>query len=195
MAGTHDPHDRGTSSLPRVLAAVAWAGDDVQQGVHLAAECSRTTHQSPVVLDACRYWAALLAGALAGADAAALGVDPYEPAPALWSARPIRPGVLAQLRGERPDAAVPQTVDAVEAIRRVRTAVIAAADVDQAIAGAIANAVEPALEGALAGALAGAMHGVGGLSPRAVERLARRDLLDAAAAAGRNASSATEGAR
>ena len=195
MAGTHDPQDRGTSSLPRVLAAVAWAGRDVQQGVQLAAECSRTTHQSPVVLDACRYWAALLAGVLAGADAAALRADPYEPVPALWSARPIRPDVLAQLRGERPDAATPQTVDAVEVIRRVRAAVIDAGDVDQAIAGAISTAVEPALEGALAGALAGAMHGVGGLSPRAVERLSRRDLLDAAAAAGRVATGATEGGR
>ena len=195
MAGTHDPQDRGTSSLPRVLAAVAWAGDDVQRGVHLAAECSRTTHQSPVVLDACRYWAALLAGALAGAGGAALGVDPYEPVAALWSARPMHPGMLAQLRGEGPDAATSQAVDAVQAIRRVRAAVIAAGDVDQAIAAAIATAVEPALEGALAGALAGAMHGVGGLSQRAVERLARRDLLDAASAAGRPASSATEGAR
>ena len=107
----------------------------------------------------------------------------------------MHPGMLAQLRGEGPDAATSQAVDAVQAIRRVRAAVIAAGDVDQAIAAAIATAVEPALEGALAGALAGAMHGVGGLSQRAVERLARRDLLDAASAAGRPASSATEGAR
>ena len=195
MAGAHDPHDRGTSSLPRVLAAVAWTGRDVHQGVHLAAECSRTTHQSPVVLDACRYWAALLAGALAGADAAALGVDPYEPVPALWDARPIRPGLLAQLRGEPQDASPTPAIDAIEAIRRVRAAVIAAGDVDEAIARAIATAVEPALEGALAGSLAGAMHGVEGLAPRVVERLSRRDLLDAAAAAGRAAAGDTEGAR
>ena len=195
MAGAHDPDDRGTSSLPRVLAAVAWAGDDVPRGVQLAAECSRTTHQSPVVLDACRYWAALLAGALAGADAAALGVDPYEPVPALWNARPIPPGVLAQLRGERPEGATPPAVDAVEAIRRVRAAVVAAGDVDEAIAAAIASAVEPALEGALAGALAGAMHGIEGLSSRTVERLSRRDLLDAAATAGRAAAGDTAGAR
>ena len=36
-----------------------------------AAEAARTTHQSPLVLDACRYLAALLAGALHGAGAPA----------------------------------------------------------------------------------------------------------------------------
>jgi protein-tyrosine phosphatase len=195
MAGTHDPRDRGTSSLPRVLAAVAWAGEDVALGVHLAAECSRTTHQSPVVLDACRYWAALLAGALGGAGPALLEVDPYEPVPGLWGARPIRPGVLAQLRGKRRGAAPTQAVDAVEAIRRVRAAVVAAADVDDAIARAIAAAVEPSLEGALAGALAGAVHGIEGLAPRTVDRLPRRDLIDAAAAARRGSPDTAQAAR
>jgi ADP-ribosylglycohydrolase len=178
MAGTHDPRDRGTSSLPRVLAAIAWSGADVATGVHLAAECSRTTHQSPVVLDACRYWGALLAGALAGAPAAALCADPYEPVPGLWSQRPIRPGVLAQLRGKRRGGTAPQPVDAIEAIRRVRSAVAAATDVDDAIARAIGSASEPALEAALAGALAGAVFGVAGIAPATIERLARLDLLD-----------------
>ncbi len=62
MAGPHDPRDRSTASLPRVLAAVAWSSADPAEAVHLAGECARTTHQSPFVIDACRYLGAMLVG-------------------------------------------------------------------------------------------------------------------------------------
>lgn len=183
MAGSHDPRDRGTSSLPRVLAAVASAGTDPGVAVQLAAESSRTTHQSPVVLEACRYWGALVFGALAGADFDALCADPYEPVTGFWAARPIRPAVLAQLRGKRrPPAQSPRAVDAVEAVRRARAAATESTDVDGAIARAIETAVEPALEAALAGTLAGAVHGSAGLGAGTLARLARTDLIDRACA-------------
>lgn len=181
MAGPHDPGDRSTSSLPRVLAAVAWAGPDVDAGVRLAAECSRTTHQSPVVLDACRYWGAVLDGALGGATGAELAADPYEPVPGLWARRPIRPAILEQLcGGARGAPAAQRVVDAVEALKRARAAATSSSDVDDAIARAIAGAVEPAVEAALAGSLAGAIHGVDGIATATLERIERGDLVEAA---------------
>ena len=66
MAGSHDPKDEAATSLPRVLAAVLFAGNDPVAAIALAAECSRTTHQSPLILDACRVYSAMLACALRG---------------------------------------------------------------------------------------------------------------------------------
>ena len=48
MAGSHDPKDAAATSLPRVLAAALFAGNDPAAAIALAAECSRTTHQSPL---------------------------------------------------------------------------------------------------------------------------------------------------
>ena len=70
MAGRHDPRDRSTAALPRVLSAVAWAATDPAAAVHLAGESARTTHQSPFVVDACRFLGAMLVGALHGAPTA-----------------------------------------------------------------------------------------------------------------------------
>lgn len=185
MAGSHDPADRSTSSLSRVVSAVAFALDDPAEAVALAAECSRTTHQSPVVLDACRYYAALLVGALNGEPAATLCDGIYEPVAGLWQSRPLRPELMAAFEGQgRAQASQRRTTapDVVQAVVNARAAVAAAGDADEAIRRAIEAGREPALDGALAGALAGALWGLSGLQAGAVARLARRESIDGFAA-------------
>ncbi|HET7203494.1 MAG TPA: ADP-ribosylglycohydrolase family protein, partial [Steroidobacteraceae bacterium] len=95
MAGSHDPRDAAPTSLPRVIAAATFALQDPAAAVALGAECSRTTHQSPLILDACRLYAATLVCALRGADPAAWleGIPDLRPSP--WSAKPLHKDVLA----------------------------------------------------------------------------------------------------
>ena len=69
VAGSHDPKDAAATSLPRVLAAALFAGNNPAAAIALAAECSRTTHQSPLVLDTCRAYSAMLLCALRGQPA------------------------------------------------------------------------------------------------------------------------------
>jgi len=185
MAGSHDPRDRTTAALPRVVSAAAFALADPAAAVALAAECARTTHQSPLVLDACRYYAALLVGALRGdAPGVVLG-GLYEPLPGLWDARPLKPEIIAAatmdaVAAEHRHRAAP--ADVVRAIGDVRSTVLTAGNVSNAIESAVHAGHEPALDGALAGALAGALWGVAALAPQAVARLARLDQLERIAA-------------
>jgi len=67
-AGTHDPKNLDPHSLARSLAVALYQRADAAAAGDLAVEVSRTTQQSPVVLDAVRFWTALLADALAGID-------------------------------------------------------------------------------------------------------------------------------
>ena len=67
-AGTHDPKNLDPHSLSRTLAVALFMHADVGHGDRAAAEVSRTTQQSPLVLDLCRFWAALFIDALAGRD-------------------------------------------------------------------------------------------------------------------------------
>lgn len=173
MAGSHDPNDRSTASLPRVVAAVLFALRDPVGAVALGGECSRTTHQSPFVIDACRYYGAMLVGALRGDSAARVLGPHYEPVPGLWSARPLKPDV-ARL------AATPESrvADVVHALANVRGAVSSASDFEDAIDRACRGGAEPALDAALAGTLMGALFGVRAIPHARLQTLPRADLLD-----------------
>ena len=50
---------------------MCFAGDAVE-AIAMAADSSRTTHQAQEAVDACRYFAGLLIGALRGIDAEAI---------------------------------------------------------------------------------------------------------------------------
>ena len=69
--GTHDPANLDAHSLPRSLAAALYKREATADAVDLAAALSRTTQQSPAVLDACRLWTAVLIDALAGSSGTA----------------------------------------------------------------------------------------------------------------------------
>jgi len=181
MAGSHDPKDRTTSSLPRVVTAAGYALADPLTAMSLAVECARTTHQSPLVLDACRYYAALLLGALRGAGVQELLAGPYEPLPGAWRARPLKAEIVAAATGQGPaSVARPRASagDVVQAIATLRASLAASVDVASAIDAAVRADVEPALDAALAGALAGALHGARAIPPAAIAALRRHELLE-----------------
>ncbi|HEY8540361.1 MAG TPA: ADP-ribosylglycohydrolase family protein [Steroidobacteraceae bacterium] len=66
-AGSHDPNNLDPHSLARSLAPALFARGDARAAAELAVEVSRTTQQSPIVLDACRILATTLSAALQGA--------------------------------------------------------------------------------------------------------------------------------
>lgn len=65
-AGSHDPANLDAHSLARTAAVALYFRNQPELAIEAAADASRTTQQSPVVLDACRLYAALLCAALAG---------------------------------------------------------------------------------------------------------------------------------
>jgi ADP-ribosylglycohydrolase len=185
MAGSHDPRDRSTASLPRVVSAAAFMSADPAAAVTLAAECSRTTHQSPVVLDACRYFGAMLVGALRGDVSARVLKGVYEPVPGLWTRRPLKPEIAATADDSPAAAALERASsadDVASALRNARRAVAGASSFEVAVQRAIDSGRDPALDGALAGALAGAFGGAAVIPVATVAGLSRLDLLESFAA-------------
>ena len=178
MAGSHDPRDLGTASLSRSVVA-ALIEPDAAAAVALAGESSRTTHQSPLVVDACRHLAAMLCGVLHG-DSQALSALPYAPGAAFWDARPLKHEVASlepPARHAEPHAAAPLP-DAIRVLVQVRGAVAGSESFERAVNTAVQGTHEPAICGALAGALAGGVHGLRGIPAAMLDSLRRRDLLD-----------------
>jgi ADP-ribosylglycohydrolase len=151
--------------------------------VQLAADCARVTHQSPLVLDSCRYYAALLAGLLRGEDPGRVLDGPFEPVAGLWARHPLKPALVSMAVERDPPQAdaharKAHAPDAVAALARARAAVAGSAGFADALDRACGCALEPGLEAALAGTLVGAIGGAESIPRDLLARLPRLDLLE-----------------
>lgn len=81
FSGSTDPYSAGNGSLMRLAPVVLFYAGNPRAAVRRAADSSRTTHGAATALDACRYMAALILGALDGVDKQTLLADDYWPTP------------------------------------------------------------------------------------------------------------------
>jgi ADP-ribosylglycohydrolase len=92
-AGSTDPYSAGNGSLMRLAPVVLRYAPDPVQAIHLAAESSRTTHGAVEAVDACRYFGALMLGALNGEDKQSLLAPYYAPPGVSWVDTPLSPAI------------------------------------------------------------------------------------------------------
>ena len=88
-AGSADPYSAGNGSLMRLAPVPMFYACKEQDAIARAADSSRTTHAALEAVDACRYYAALLVGALNGASKEELLSERYSPIPGIWLAAPL----------------------------------------------------------------------------------------------------------
>jgi ADP-ribosylglycohydrolase/protein-tyrosine phosphatase len=157
-AGSHDPKNLDPHSLPRTLAVALFMQADPQGAVDTAVEVSRTTQQSPLVLDLCRTWAALFVDALAGVDKETL-IACRGPAMQYVRKRPLKAPVKNFLDGRARNE--PESANDAMSVTNVAMAGFAATPTfrDALIHIETATRSAPAAA-ALCGALAGAYYGI-----------------------------------
>jgi ADP-ribosyl-[dinitrogen reductase] hydrolase len=95
-----DPPSAGNASLTRLLPIVLYYYDDFEQCLHYAQQSSRLTHTAHEAIDACRYLAALLFGALRGESKSTLLAPYYTPVAGYWERFPLWPAIDSIARGE-----------------------------------------------------------------------------------------------
>lgn len=157
-------HAGGNGSLMRLAPVPMAFAHDPERAVQLAADSSRTTHGDPATIDACRYFAALLLGALAGVPKARLLDGAFEPVPGLWQRTPLHPAVLAiangSYRGDRPPPFQSQQGGgAIESLAIVLWAFWRSDDYASGVLAAVNVGRDTDTYGAILGQLAGACHG------------------------------------
>jgi ADP-ribosylglycohydrolase len=173
LPGSHDPAQMDPSPLSRVAAAALFSGVLPGAAAALAADCARVTHQTAVLVDACRLLASMISQALVGRPREALftvgqvgGMPLREEVGALVAAWSVRSGRRKPLSG------VLGVLDrAVRCVVRART---------------FDDGLQRALDSpgndrdavcAVYGALAGALHGDDGIDPALRRRVAALDRL------------------
>jgi ADP-ribosyl-[dinitrogen reductase] hydrolase len=98
-SGPTDPRSAGNGSIMRLAPVPLAFAADPRTAISRAAESSRTTHGAVECVDACRYLAGLIVGALAGAPKDELLAPHYSPVPGLWAEAPLTPKIAAVAAG------------------------------------------------------------------------------------------------
>ncbi|MGA7617319.1 MAG: ADP-ribosylglycohydrolase family protein, partial [Thermoanaerobaculia bacterium] len=79
------PNDAGNGSLMRLAPVPLFYARRPELAIHYAAESSRVTHAATEAIDACRYFAALLIGAVSGTSKEEILSDRYAPSTFRWT--------------------------------------------------------------------------------------------------------------
>ena len=95
-AGSDDPSTAGNGSLMRLAPIPMYFAKDPNEAIVKAAQSSRTTHGAREAMDACRYFAGLLVGALAGAGKETLLSPDYSSLDGQWDVDPLT-GTIAEI--------------------------------------------------------------------------------------------------
>jgi ADP-ribosyl-[dinitrogen reductase] hydrolase len=182
FAGSTDPFTAGNGSLMRLAPVPLAFRANVELAIHNAGESSRTTHGAPAAVDACRYFAGLLLGALGGRSKDEILSAFFCPGPdrQYWQRRVLAPTIADIANGSFKQKEPPEIIGSGFVVRSLEAALWAFHRSDSFRDGAL-RAVnlgnDADTTGAIYGQLAGAYYGVDATPPDWMERLALRELI------------------
>ncbi len=186
-AGSTAPAMAGNGSLVRMAPVVMAFASHPARAIALAADHSRTTHAAPVVIDACRYFAGLLVGALRGVPRETLlEAGGYQPIPGMYDRDPLHPAIQAIAAGSFRHREPPEIRAASQVASSLEAALWAFHNSRSFAEGALlaANLGDDAdTVGAIYGQLAGACYGRDGVPSTWREILVGREDIEGLAAA------------
>lgn len=177
MAGSHDPANLDAHPLARTSAVALCYARTPLVALQEAAEAARTTLQSPIALDACRVFAALLVSATQSLEKKALIEAAQGQAFTLLRQQALKPQVAVLLDGGWRVMRAPGGVDIVSVLAQAWRAFAETNSFHAGMLSAIQTSPAAATVGAVYGALAGAHYGVHALPKDWREQVAQRPLL------------------
>jgi ADP-ribosyl-[dinitrogen reductase] hydrolase len=155
---------------------------NIELAIHNAGESSRTTHGAPQAVDACRYFAGLLLGALEGRSKKEILSAFFCPVPDrdYWERHALSPAIAEIANGSFKQKEPPEIIGSGFAVPSLEAALWAFHRSDSFKEGALCavNLGDDAdTTGAIYGQLAGAYYGVNDIPRDWFDRLALRDLI------------------
>lgn len=184
FAGSTAPRSAGNGSLMRLAPVALRYAASPRDAIEKAGESSRTTHGAREAVDACRYFAALLVGALQGASKDDLLAPRFEPATRIWEDNPLAPTVARIADGSyhaKSRAKIKSGGYVIETLEAALWAFKNSRTFEEGALLAVNLAGDADTTGAVFGQLAGAFYGVGEIPRRWVDKIAKRDLIDSLA--------------
>jgi len=181
FSGPSDPHSAGNGSIMRLAPVPLFFAGDPEEAIQLAGESSRTTHGAQEAVDACRYLAGLVVGALEGRSREELLSECFCPVPELWDRNPLAPKIAAIAVGSFKHLNPPALRGTGYVVDSLEAALWAFHHSQSFVDGALlaVNLGDDAdTTGAVYGQLAGAYYGADGIPEEWRHKLAYRQLIE-----------------
>lgn len=180
FAGSSDPCTAGNGSLMRLAPVPLFFWHNPVHAIEYGGQSSRTTHGAPAAVDACRYFAGLLIGALKGEEKAVLLSPRYAPVDGYWSRYRLDPDIVEVADGAFRRKAPPEIRGTGYVVESLEAALWAFATTDDFRSGCLAAANlgdDADTTAAIYGQLAGAYYGADGIPCEWRARLAWGDRI------------------
>ena len=181
FAGSTDQYSAGNGSLMRLAPVPLFFSTDAAKAIKVAGESSKTTHGGAAAIDACRYFAGLIVGALNGTPKEELVSPLYSPVPQLWEQQPLCKEV-AEVAGGSFKAKQPPTIRGTGYVVQSMEAALWAFHHSSSFREGALLAVnlgdDADTTGAIYGQLAGAFYGEVAIPEEWLSKLHGREMID-----------------
>lgn len=182
--GSANPNKAGNGSIMRLAPVPLFFAQLPEEAIERSAESSMTTHGDENAVDACRYFGALLVGAVNGGGKKELLSERYCPVPGYWEKRPLAPEIDEVARGSYKRREPPEIQGSGYVVRSLEAALWAFYESDSFEEGCLlaVNLGDDAdTTAAVYGQLAGAFYGESAIPERWLAKLAHRSVIEALA--------------
>jgi ADP-ribosylglycohydrolase len=179
--GSTDPRSAGNGSIMRLAPVPLFFAQSPEEAIAKSAESSRTTHAAATAVDACRYLAALLVGAVNGVSREHLLSSHYSPIADYWQENPLVDEIDEIAVGSFKHRQPPEirgTGYVVESLEAALWAFYHSQSFEEGCLLAVNLGDDADTTGAVYGQLAGAFYGAQGIPEAWREQLAYRDLIE-----------------
>lgn len=181
FSGSTDTYSAGNGSIMRLAPVPIAFAHDPAHAIRLAGESSRTTHGALTCVDACRYMAGLIVGAINGASKEELLAPGYTPSTGSWDAEPLCDEVAEVAAGSFLCKEPPEIKGSGYVVASVEAALWAFSNSTSFEEGALlaVNLGDDAdTTGAVYGQIAGAYYGASGIPERWIQQLTMLDEIE-----------------
>jgi ADP-ribosylglycohydrolase len=185
-AGSSDPTTAGNGSLMRLAPIPMFYSDDAVAAVANAALSSKTTHATAEAVDACRYYAALIVGALRGESKEALTSDLFAPDGVDWTTHRLSQKIHAIGSGSyksRDASSIRATGYVAHTLEAALWAFHESSSFEEGALLAVNLGEDADTTGAVFGQLAGAFYGAAGIPTRWRDKLHDAGVIERLAVA------------
>ncbi|MEO8522673.1 MAG: ADP-ribosylglycohydrolase family protein [Acidobacteriota bacterium] len=180
-SGSTDPSAAGNGSIMRLAPVPLFFARQPEVAIGRAAESSRTTHGATEAVDACRYLAGLIVGALHGHTKTDLIAPLFTPVAGLWDLDPLTPRIHEIATGSFLHREPPQIRGSgyvVESLEAALWAFAKSLSFEHGALLAVNLGDDADTTGAVYGQIAGAYYGAEAIPRRWRSRLAHLETLE-----------------
>lgn len=184
FSGRDDERSAGNGAIMRLAPVPMFYARQSTLAITESGQSSRTTHGALLCIDACRYFGALIAGALSGAGKDELLSEMYSPVAGYFDQNPLADPIAAIARGSFKQKEPPQirgTGFVVDSLEAALWAFHKSEDFRHGCLLAVNLGDDADTTGAVYGQIAGAYYGEHGIPEAWRLKLAMRDRIEALA--------------